>query len=149
MAEYYFNGNGVSDRSYADNRPGLAALVAGGSLSASELMGYGRHYAGFLLKAEDLWSSKLGVDVLWRSNLSEGSATWRAVAVWMPVEDFRVESGWKAAYGPRGGEYCPLGDSGSIDISIRLMGSSTLGLELPLAGEKTSARVSFSLTGKF
>ena len=149
-AEYYRNGAGVEEGdSYAEHRAELLALVAAGQLSAADLSGYGRHYAALMGRFEDLGATGLGANIDWRGNLMEGSGYYRVAAVYEPVADFRAEAGWKAQYGPDGGEYSVTGRAGYLVGSVELFERAVLSLEWPLFGEGTAPTAIFSLQAEF
>ncbi len=153
MGEYYFNGRGAEDAAaYADHRAQLLGLVAGGALGGSDLLGYGRHYAGLYASAEDLWSSGLGLVAEWRSNLADASGYGRLVAVYEPVADFRAEAGGEIHYGPDGGEYVFMngtGEAGYAVASLRLWTRTTIDVAYPLYGEGARPRLTLVVSGRF
>jgi hypothetical protein len=157
--EYYFNGRGAEDAAaYAGHRELLLSLAQTHELGADSLAGYGGHYAGANVSAEDLWSSKLGVAAEWRSNLSDSSGFARGVAAYEPVADFRLEAGCVVYYGPDGSEYTSevesldLGSTGAAAYavaSLRLWARTTLDIAYPFIGDGARPRLTLVFSGQF
>ena len=118
-AQYYYNGTGYEEFSDADQLAAAAAL-AGGALSASDLLYRGRHYLAGSLSWSELLGSKLHLTVYSLSALSDGSGRLQPTLSWQPWDYFRLSLGLGWAYGEVGSELSLNGQAYSASIGATL-----------------------------
>ncbi len=109
-AQYLFNGAGYADPSPINtsaNAGILAALMACGSLSPSDLLGAGMHYGAALVSLS--MTEDLSVSAFWLGDISDRSGLLRLSVSWAASDDINITASLPYTYGTAGAEYSPFG----------------------------------------
>jgi hypothetical protein len=124
MGQYYFNGEGYSDRSIFTSSTGASYVVSSyvsGDISQSDLSETSMHYgaASFsLTPVEDLTFS-----VLWMGNFTDFSGLIKPGLSWDATEYISLAMNFPYYYGDTGDEFTSNGDNFSFTLEVSLGGT--------------------------
>ncbi len=120
-AQYLFNGAGYADPSPINtsaNAGILAALMACGSLSPSDLLGAGMHYGAALVSLS--MTEDLSVSAFWLGDISDRSGLLRLSVSWAASDDINITASLPYTYGTAGAEYSPFGSRLGFRVEFSL-----------------------------
>lgn len=113
IGQYYYNGEGYRDYSYAgydrtllDDAAFTVLNPNNPGLTLGDLISFGRHYGAASASLTSLFGSDdLSLGLFWIGNLTDGSGIIRPTLSWSPIDRITTSVGIHATYGASGTEY--------------------------------------------
>ncbi len=120
-SQYLYNGEGYSDPTVlGDNRPGVAALIAGGDLTAGDIQNSGQHYTATQLSWRDMFGSGVNGGVFWMQNYSDMSGRIAPSLSTTLFDAVTLSLQTPITVGDPGDELSPMGNTLAIDVNVSL-----------------------------